>query len=207
MLTASPGHSDHHKFPTQHPTTADLSTWNTVIRRLSSTFLVLTVKLQEYVGMPHSPPQWLLDDLGTTLHHNIVRVGKAYHEVYLPSSNTLARRTRSGQCFDSNLIAYGHSNFRQWARVTLSQEGQVFLHSSLPCFVPAQPMSGFKNVIRGYVNKSLWTSLDYDGDGSWILGWMLAESLIIIHDGSYMKEISPIISSAATMIYCTNAKA
>ena len=137
----------------------------------------------------------------------MVRVGKAYHEVYLPSTNTLARRTRSGQRFDSNLIAYGHSNFRQWASVTLLQEGQVFLHSLLPCFVPAQPMSGFKNVIRGYVNKSLWTSLDYDGDGSWILGGMLAESLIIIHDGSYMKEISPIISSAATMIYCTIAKA
>jgi hypothetical protein len=36
---------------------------------------------------------------------------------------------------------------------------------------------------------------------------MLAESLIIIHDGSYMNEISSIISSAATMIYCTIAKA
>ncbi len=57
------------------------------------------------------------------------------------------------------------------------------------------------------MNKSLWTSLDYDGDGSWILGGMLAESLIIIHDGSYMKEISPNISSAATMIYCSIAKA
>ena len=157
--------------------------------------------------MPHSPPQWLLDDLGTTLHHNIVRMGKAYHEVYLPSSNTLVRRTRSGRRFDSNLMAYSHSNFRQWASVILSQEGQVFLHSSLPCFVPVQPMSGFENVIRGYVNKTLWASLEYDGDGSWILAGMLAESLIIIHDGSYMKEISPIISSAATMIYCTIAKA
>jgi hypothetical protein len=35
---------------------------------------------------------------------------------------------------------------------------------------------------------------------------MLNRSLIIIHDGSYMKEISPLISSAATMIYCTIAK-
>jgi hypothetical protein len=207
MLTGSPGHSDHHKFPTQRPTTADLTIWNTAIRRLSSSFLVLTVKLQEYVGMPHSPPLWLLDDLGTTLHHNMVRGNKSYHEVYLPSTNTLARRTRSGQRFDSKLIAYGHSNFQQWASVTLSQEGQVFLHSSLPWFMPAQPVSGSKNVIRGYVNKSLWTSLDYDGDKSWILGGMLAESLIIIHAGSYMNEISPIISSAATMIYCTIAKA
>ena len=49
-------------------------------------------------------------------------------------------------------------------------------------------------------------SLDYNGDGSGILEGMLAQSLIIIHDGSYMKKISPSISSVATMIYCTIAK-
>jgi hypothetical protein len=61
-------------------------------------------------------------------------------------------------------------------------------------------------VNRGFANQSLWVSLDYKGDGSWILEGMLAQSLIIIHNGSYMKEISPPISSAATMIYCTVAK-
>jgi hypothetical protein len=35
---------------------------------------------------------------------------------------------------------------------------------------------------------------------------MINRYLIIIHDGSYMKEISPSISAAATMIYCTIAK-
>jgi hypothetical protein len=61
-------------------------------------------------------------------------------------------------------------------------------------------VSGFKNVIRGFANQSLWVFLDYNGNGSWILEGMLAQSLIIIHDGSYMREISLIISSAATMI-------
>jgi hypothetical protein len=206
MLTGSPGHSDYHKFSTQRPTTANLTIWNTAIRRMSSAFLVLTVKLQEYICTPHSSPLWLLDNLGTTLHHNMVPGNKLYHEVYLPLTDTLARRTRSGQQFVSKLIAYGHSNFRQWASVTLLQGGQVFLHSLLPCFVSTQPVSGFENVIRGYVNQSLWVSLDYDGDGSWLLKGMLAQSLIIIHDGSYMNKISSIVSSAATMIYCTIAK-
>ena len=35
---------------------------------------------------------------------------------------------------------------------------------------------------------------------------MINRSLIIIHDGSYMKEISPLISAVALMIYCTIAK-
>ena len=90
--------------------------------------------------------------------------------------------------------------------MTLLQEVQVFLHSLLPCFEPVQPISDFKNVIKGFANQSRWVSLDYDGDGSWILEGMLAQSLIIIHNGSYMKGIFPSISSAETMIYCTIAK-
>ncbi len=62
-------------------------------------------------------------------------------------------------------------------------------------------------MIKSFENQSLWLSLDYDGDGSWILDGMLAQSLVIIHDGSYMKEVSTHISLVATMIYCRIAKA
>jgi hypothetical protein len=71
---------------------------------------------------------------------------------------------------------------------------------------PALVSLGFEFNLRSYGNESLWWSLDYDGDGSWILEGMSNKSLIMIHDGSYMKEIPPLISSAATMIYCTVAK-
>jgi hypothetical protein len=53
MLTDLPGHSDSHKFPTQHPTLAYLVIWKTALCKLSSDFLVLTVKLQEYISAPH----------------------------------------------------------------------------------------------------------------------------------------------------------
>ncbi len=39
-----------------------------------------------------------------------------------------------------------------------------------------------------------------------ILNGILVQFLVIIHDGSYMRDLSPCISSAATMIYCTIAK-
>ncbi len=64
----------------------------------------------------------------------------------------------------------------------------------------------FESNLKSNGNETLWESLDYDGDGSWILNGMINRYLIIIHDGSYMKEISPSISAAATMIYCTIAK-
>jgi hypothetical protein len=191
MLTDLPGHSDSHKFPTQCPTPADLVIWKTALLKLSSNFIVLMVKLQEYISPPHLLPLWLLNDLGTTLHHNIVWGDKLYHKVYSPSLNTLACRTRSGQRFDSTIIAYGPSNFQRCASVTLSQEGQVFLHSSIPGFVPVQPTSSFENVIKGFANQSLCASLEYNWDSSWILDGMLAQSLVIIHDESYMRDLSP----------------
>jgi hypothetical protein len=156
MLTDLPGLSNSHKFLTQRPTPADMVIWKSALRKLSSDFLVLMVKLQEYISTPHLLPLWLLNDLGTTLHHNIVRGDKLYHKVYSPSFNTLACRTRSGQRSDSTIVAYGPSNFQRCASVTLSQEGQVFLHSLLPGVVPVQPTSGFENVIKGFANQSLW---------------------------------------------------
>ncbi len=166
MLTGFPSHSDSHTFPTQCPNPADLAIWNIAIRRLSSAFLVLTVMLQEYIGPPHSSPLWLLDNLGTIFHHNMVRENKLFREVYLLSSDTFAHRTWSGQRYDLKLTASGHSDFQQCVSVTLLQQRQVFLHSLLPCIEPVQPISGLKNVSRGLANKSLWVSLDYDGDGS-----------------------------------------
>ncbi len=87
------------------------------------------------------------------------------------------------------------------------QPGQVFLHSSTAIFSPSKALCGFENTIKHLENWSLWGSLDYNGDSSWILDGMLVQSLITIHDGSYMKEVSPDICSAATMIYSTIVKA
>jgi hypothetical protein len=94
----------------------------------------------------------------------------------------------------------GYSEFPRFASITHSQSGQVLLHSSAAVATPSVASLGFEKNLRSYGNKTLWKSLDYDGDGLWILEGMINRSLIIIHDGSYMEEISPLISSAATMI-------
>ncbi len=130
-----------------------------------------------------------------------------YHKEYSPCLNPIDCRTRSGQHFNSTIVKNGPSDFHHYASATPSQLGQVLLHSLLPGFISPRPISGFEHVIETFANQSLWLSLDYNGDGSWILHGMLAQSLIIIHDGSYMKELLPNISLAATMIYCTIAKA
>jgi hypothetical protein len=100
----------------------------------------------------------------------------------------------------------GYSEYPIFASITHLQSGQVLLHSLAAAATLSVVSLGFKNNLRSYGNETLWKLLDYDGDGSWILEGMINRSLIIIHDGSYMKEISPLISAAAMMIYCTIAK-
>ncbi len=112
-----------------------------------------------------------------------------------------------GQRFNSTIVKNGPSGFHHYASVTPSQLGQVLLHSLVPGFISPRRISRFEHVIKSFANQSLWLSLDYNGDGSWNLDGILAQSQVIIHDGSYMKEVSPSISSAVTMTYCTIAKA
>jgi hypothetical protein len=101
----------------------------------------------------------------------------------------------------------GTSPLTNYASIIYSQQNQVLVHSSIPMPLPSVPKIGFEQNLRYLSKHTLWLSLNFDGDCSWILDEMINHSLIIIHDGSYMKEISPLISSAATMIYCTKTRA
>jgi hypothetical protein len=206
MFMNIPGHSDMHKFPYQHPTPTDLSIWKIALSKISSEFHNLTVPLQEYIAPPHDFQRWLLSSNGTILHNMITQEDKEYHEIYMQTSNLFARRTRSGQQLTSNRVAVGASNFHTYTSITHVQQGHILLHSSIPMYAPSSTVSGFEQTMRHFANQSLWVSLEYSRDGSWILNGMLVQSLIIIHDGLYMKKISPDTCSAATMIYCTTTK-
>jgi hypothetical protein len=111
-----------------------------------------------------------------------------YHKEYSLSSNPFDWRTRLGQRLNSTIVKNSPSNFHHYASVTLSQLGQVLLHSSVPGFISPWPISGFEHVIKTFANQSLWISLNYDGNGSKIPNGMLAQPLVIIRDGSYMND-------------------
>jgi hypothetical protein len=50
--------------------------------------------------------------------------------------------------------------------------------------------------------NSLWSTLKVDGDGSWIIDALCAGSLDIVHDGSYMKKVTPKVCSMALLMRC-----
>ena len=118
-----------------------------------------------------------------------------------PTNGPFTRQTCSGRRFKHNATRMGYSEHLIFASITHSQSGQVLLHSLAAAAATSPPvLLGFENNLKRYGNETLWESLDYDGDGLWILEGMINRSLIIIHDGSYMKETSPLISAAAMIL-------
>ena len=128
------------------------------------------------------------------------------HVEYTPTNDPFTRQTRSGRQFQHNVTRMGYSEHSIFASITHSQSGQVLLHSLVAAATSPHVFLGFENNLKSYGNETLRELPDYDGDGSWILEGMINRSLIIIHDGSYMKEISLLIGAAAMMIYCMIAK-
>jgi hypothetical protein len=92
------------------------------------------------------------------------------------------------------MTVMGSSMLPNYASITHSQLDQVLVHSLLPMAVSSAPDTSFELNLRDSANKTLWKSINFYGDGSWTLTGMLNCYLVIIHDGSYMKDISLTVS-------------
>jgi hypothetical protein len=57
-------------------------------------------------------------------------------------------------------------------------------------------------VLASWENQSLWTNLNVDGDSLWLSNAVLANSLLIVHDGSYMKKVTTHACSMALIMKC-----
>ena len=91
-----------------------------------------------------------------------------------------------------------------YASVVEVDDDTVILHSWVQEYqAPATAPSNFWQVINNDGNQSLWRTLKCDGDGTWIGRGLLSGTILVAHDGSYMKEVAADVCSAAVMIYCT----
>jgi hypothetical protein len=202
-MTSEEGKSDLHKFPLQHPSRAAKNLWATAIKRISSDYFVIPEALGQYIRPPHKNPTWTTNHEGTIAHSKVI-----IHEIrhYIVYSLNLDRETRSGRRMVrmDGLASYPLQCYASIVRV---DNYTVILHSWVPEYkTPAAPMSNFWQAILNDGNQSLWRTLKCDGDGSWIGQGLLAGTLLVAHDGSYMKEVAADICSAAVMIYCTRTR-
>jgi hypothetical protein len=64
----------------------------------------------------------------------------------------------------------------------------------------------FLETLESFGNSSLWKNLSVDGDEEWIGQAVRIGSLCIVHDGSYMLEMSTTICLAGVIMYCKTSK-
>ncbi len=94
-----------------------------------------------------------------------------------------------------------------YASIVWVDDDTVILHSWVPEYqAPVTTTSTFWQTIHNNGNQSLWRTLECDGDGAWMWQGLLSGTLLVAHNGSYMREIAADICSAAVMIYCTRSK-
>ncbi len=65
-LTMTPGHSDGHKFPLQHPTTSDWTLWKNALKKISSQYYTFSRQLGDFVSSPHRPKSGRPHMMGTS---------------------------------------------------------------------------------------------------------------------------------------------
>ncbi len=202
-LTLIEGRSDHHKFPLQRPSLAAQRLWAAAIRRISSDYLVFPETLGQYVRAPHKNHRWTTNREGTVAHSETNLDGTLRYIVY---SLGPERETRSGRRMRRvpNLAA---SPLTYYASVVEVDDDTVILHSWVQEYqAPTATPRDFWQSIHNDGNQSLWRTLKCDGNGDWIGQGLLSGTLLVAHDGSYIKEVAADVCSAAVMIYCTRTR-
>jgi hypothetical protein len=69
-------------------------------------------------------------------------------------------------------------------------------------FTPSTNTSDFISTLSSISDSSLWSNLQIDGDGNWLITAINNESLDICNDGSYMPDLSRTACSGAFILRC-----
>ena len=117
-----------------------------------------------------------------------------------------AQTTRHGVRYIWNCTVYGHHPGTFYASVRHTDDMSVCLHSHAPMPEEDRSLMTFEEALQSFGDGSLWENLHYDGDGEWIRLGLLMGSLCIVHDGSYMEDLSEDACSAGIQIYCMITK-
>ena len=187
-------------YPYQRPRKIDFDLWVTALREISSSTFTIDKTLGPFIRLPPGDDHWYIDIEDTTLLYNVHKHGTSKY-VLDPSS----RGRRQWYTFHENVDE---------PRVTLqiatierdqSNPRRVNLHSYAPLPSPPPLIYGFTNVIDTWENKSLWTHLDYTGSvNEWLFQGIQNGTIVVVHDGSYMRNIAPDVSSCGVIIIDTS---
>ena len=171
--------------------------WEQTIRSITSSSLQCPRTLGPYLCPPHIPFSWFSSNDNSLLYHAFSNEGyNVYQRCYVSVT------TRSGPRFNKISTLPGNPPMSTYASVVNYSSNHVNLHSTAPAFNPAANPPSFLSTLLSNSDPSLWSNLQIDGDGSWLIDAINNESLDICNDGSYMPDLSRSACSGAFILRC-----
>ena len=140
-----------------------------------------------FVTVQLSNGGWYLLLSGLELYHLYKFGGIDQYDVYAKQSSE--RVTRFGQKFKWTEAKEGTPESTVYASVREVSDAVVSLHSTASIPMPISPVVDFWEVLHSFPNQSLWRNFVCDGDGKWIHRGLVAGTLVIVSDGSYMSVL------------------
>ena len=185
-------------FPLENPPTRDFTLWREVINTIAPRGR-RSDSLGLHIREGHKIWAWRLDTHNNRLYH---KKGDTM-DMYGPSTtHELARRPNTWSLTEENII---NREVGDYCSVNVTQRFVNILSHTRPFLEPSLP-SDFWEVILRWGNTWIWESLHIVGGPSWLTESIEANDCIAVTDGSYMKEVYPMINSAAFVFECTNGR-
>jgi hypothetical protein len=196
ILTTEIGISSR-RFSYEQPTGSDFTLWRAAVAQITSPSFTLTTRLGQYIAFPHHESDWYASNDKSTLFR---LHSDDTCDVYCTNFDG---RTPRSQVYERQKSIPSLPKSVQFASVDTFDPNFVQLRSTATIPPPLNPPTELFDVLRSYGNDSLWRHLEIDGDGKWLRRGLLLGTLIMVHDGSYMRDVAPDVSSAAVIIKCT----
>jgi len=199
LLDGSAGTSPHKEYPTEKPTSKDITVWYTAIHNLCPG-LVNTRVLGHYINEDIQFEWFWNEEDNILIRKTQEPTSMEYFQV--DPTSMVTRRQRFLP--DPFVPTQPQPSPTHLATVqTRSNPPSLILHSTAQLPHTHTSPTTFLDQLLSFGNPSLWESLEMDGDGMWIIDSLQNGTLAGACDGSYQVDIATDICSAGFMLIDT----
>jgi len=196
------GDSSYYEYPMEVPRESDFTLWEAVLRSICIGNS-LRYPVGSFIRDSALVMEWRCSSDENTLYR-INRCNSGWYDIFVRVEEE--RVTRTGPRFEWLMTHQGVLPSTCYASVKAVDGMSVRLHSSASVAPAKVTPQTFLESLQSFDNQSLFKHFRCDGDGEWIEQAVLRGSLVVVHDGSYKKELDAKVCGAATVLYCTVTK-
>jgi hypothetical protein len=194
-----------HIFPHKEPTSSDYWLWKDATAVLCSRSTSLPYNLGKFLCFPHLPCRLFTTSSSKEIYYALDNnpAQPSYELCVLRHTRVSTRHGWKYDWYSNNLCLHPGTHF---ASITMLSQTCANMHSRTPFLAETVLPTSFLEVLKSFGSNSLWDALTVDGDGELIRKGIVAGTLIIMHDGSYMATESTDLCSAGVIMYFSNTK-